>query len=242
MSTRPAGVSLDVEYWRGKIKLRELLENLVDGRTTSGLEKALVRAESSEKHRLQATLLRNFNKVVKSMKSMAECNLQRVPLSEIEQYMEVVTAEGVALPMVMQRDLLQRRTHELVAECRYKELFQCMNPWEPGVVFDWRFPALAGIEEADALSKLKTFESVIVEQVLLDKIFKGEEGKMHVEHLCQEASVVCGLLMCSCWMRSSPKCTETMSASGSLWPPCWAAPWSSVARILFFGVGGGGWA
>ena len=183
---------MDVEHWRIKIKLDELLRQEVDGRTTSGLEKAVLRAEASDNDRIAATLLRNFNKVVKSLKSMAESNLQKIPWSEVEQYMEVVNSEGLALPMSMQHSLLQRRTRELVAECRYKELFQCMNPWEKVSEFDWRRPELSGVQGADSFSKLKTFEKLIVEQVLMDKLYKGEEGRAQVLVLCEEALAQCG--------------------------------------------------
>ena len=181
---------MDVEYWRLKIKLPDLLCQAVDGRTTSGLEKALARAEESDEDRIAATLLRNFNKVVKALKSMAESNLQRLPLTEVEQYMEVVNSEGLTLPKHMQLALLSRRTRELVAECRYQELFQCMNPWVTEASFDWRSPRLAAVNEADALDKLKTFEKLMVEQVLMDKIYKGDEGKSHVSLLCDEAMSV----------------------------------------------------
>ena len=105
--------------------------------------------------------------------------------------MEVVSGEGLSLPKYMQQSLLSRRTRELVAECRYKELLQCMNPWEAGSRFDWRNPCLSAVDEADVLDKLKTFEKLMVEQVLMDKIYKGDEGKAHVLQLCGEAMAVC---------------------------------------------------
>eukprot|EP00971_Amphidinium_carterae_P320320 6367456-Amphidinium_carterae.1 len=174
------GLLQELEKWKAKLSPTQVLTGDYDGRTISGLEKAVQKFEGSDKANKDVTgfcLLKNYFKLVLKLKWLCCNDLTTVDLQELHTHLEACEAENIVLPMDMMKSLLTRRTSQLQSECKYKELILVLNPFaQQGARFDTKKPLLSDIH-TDANTKMATYEDKLFEKVLADKIKDGIEGK-----------------------------------------------------------------
>ena len=146
----------DVDKWKRKIDLCELLAREVDGRTTNGLFKAIERLPTKGPEIMMYSVLRNFGKLVRVCKNLGESNVARMPQQELDAALQVLKDESVPIPDVLKKDLLSRRCNALMEAGKYRELLSAMNPYLPMSEFDLFHPTLSGLA-AEQPAKVSTW-------------------------------------------------------------------------------------
>ena len=169
----------DVEGWKIRIPLVKLLRKDVDGRTVNGLEKLVPRLEADKDKVMQASLCKNYLRLVLAGKVLIEGDLVTMDFKELETQMLILQDEIPGWPINIQSQLLERRCNTQMAEARFQELFHTMNPFAVEAKFDWRAPRLCDLD-ASSTKKMVTFMDVIMEKLLVQWISKGEEGAGHI--------------------------------------------------------------
>ena len=157
----------------------KVLRKEVDGRTVSGMEKAQERMRASEDQRMTAAILANFIKPVKTAQRLVETKISSIPADELRDMLQILQQHKASLPPPIQRDLLRRRTGELVKEQRWEELLSVVNPFSPEQAWDPFYPSLCAIENSMA-NKLKTYGKLVIETLMCDWVSQGEAAASQV--------------------------------------------------------------
>eukprot|EP00971_Amphidinium_carterae_P331884 6465706-Amphidinium_carterae.4 len=187
------GLSREVEKWKSRIDLSKLLKGDVDGRSISGLEKCIAKLEECtdpNKDKQTLCVLNNFMKLIDKLKLFSKASIINMETKDLNEYLELIKAESVELPISMKRDLLRRHTTRLEKEMKHAELLNMLNPFtESSEPFDPFHPMLVQVD-VDASKKLKTYEEQVFEQLLVDWISQGDDKKEQVLRFCQQALAI----------------------------------------------------
>ena len=103
-----------VATWKEHVPIESVLSGEADGRSVSGMTKAVERMKAADTDRMAASMLGNYNRIIKTAQKFAEVDIQSMNEDELEETLQVLEQESVAIPERIQRDLLKRRTTELL--------------------------------------------------------------------------------------------------------------------------------
>ena len=159
-----------------------------DGRTVSGLQKRVTRLteddenenkEKSEDTRMVLSILSNYLKVVRMCEAFATSNIRTMEASLLKETLEVFQAEQVTLPLRMMKDLVRRRSEELVKAEKWQELLQATVPFNEPSAFDPLNPVLSSLP-CDTKSKVMNWAGLIFQRLMVDWIKLGQAGSGRV--------------------------------------------------------------
>eukprot|EP00971_Amphidinium_carterae_P296705 5894053-Amphidinium_carterae.4 len=187
----PEGAMDQLSLWKGRLDPYKVLLNDYDGRSVTGLDRAVKRNDEGSENKLESALLKNFFKLVQVCQKVSTADLQKTSEDDLNNWLQALRNEGQALPYTIQSQLLYRRSMQLLAEKKYPQLLTCINAFTETTTFDPFCPCLSGVESSNVEQRLSTFREMVVEKLLLSLIKKGAAGASEV---CTVAKLVMGLL------------------------------------------------
>ena len=127
-----AGGMKEVEKWAKKLKLREILWGETDGRSVSGMEKALARMDEKDEDRMAVANLKALCKSVKLCQYLCKAPIRTMPQEELVASFTELETHQVPLSESMMSAILTRKTQELMDAGDMQGLLDCMNPFVGG--------------------------------------------------------------------------------------------------------------
>ena len=169
-----AGGMAEVQKWTSKLPLKGLLAGETDGRSVSGMEKALLRMDEKDEDRMAVANLKSLCKLVKLCQHLCKAPIRTMPQDELDVSFQQLEAAKVELPEAMMSALLTRRIGLLVEAGDMSSLLECMNPFAaaPDAGFDFRKPVLRAVSN-DLRARLDFYNKTIFEKVVLDMMKAG---------------------------------------------------------------------
>eukprot|EP00971_Amphidinium_carterae_P352134 6492445-Amphidinium_carterae.5 len=205
-----------LQYWKNHINIGQVLDGKQDLRSVTGLKRAVTRRMASKT--VEGTLLNNFLKLVQACVQLGPNLLATVCDAELFKTIEQLEQEDIALTRGFQERLLLRRVAQLVAEHKFAEVIDCLNPWAR-LAFDWKRPTLAGIHDEQGSSKLNTFKSVLFNEVFCKLILEGQPKGDTVKALSQQClSIVDSVDL----VAMDSAAAKTLSECETVWKALWA--------------------
>ena len=152
----------------------KILSGNYDGRSRSGLEKAIERMEAKDNPDvMQITIFKNLLKRVRLLIHLQESNLLTMDAEELRGCLDSLVAEEAEIPVQFQKRLLTRRARDLKLEGNHVKLLEILNPFVCADVFAVHDPCLAALQLEEA-HKVKTFNEMIFEQLVMSWIGQGQ--------------------------------------------------------------------
>eukprot|EP00971_Amphidinium_carterae_P102211 2023397-Amphidinium_carterae.3 len=105
-----------LSMWKGRLDPYKVLQNDYDGRSVTGLERAVKRNDEGSENKLEGALLKNFFKLVQVCQKVATANLQTTPEDLLNDWLQSLRNEGQVLPYSIQSELLYKRSMQLLVE------------------------------------------------------------------------------------------------------------------------------
>ena len=170
-----AGGMAEVKKWSDKLIFTELLQGDTDGRSVSGMEKALARMEEKDDDRMAVANLKSLCKLVKLCQHLSKTPIRSMPEEELQVSFSQLATEQIPLPEAMMSGLLTRKGTQLVEAGEMGALLDCMNPFvaPPASGFSFNAPVLSAIS-SDQRARLDYYNKMIFEKIVLDMVKAGE--------------------------------------------------------------------
>eukprot|EP00971_Amphidinium_carterae_P228981 4542389-Amphidinium_carterae.3 len=179
----------DVESWRVKLPVQALLDATVDGRRTTALGKSAVSYMQKEPL-TRGPLLTTYHSVCKAAVALANVDTvgslsTDVLVKNIHLCLKEVTLEGI--PQKVLEILLTRKAETFLTQLRISELVGITHPFKQGSTFDLQNPRLQDLplKGGAAGVKLRIFQEIIFEKLLLPLLAKGESGSEDMLKVCK---------------------------------------------------------
>eukprot|EP00971_Amphidinium_carterae_P351200 6491970-Amphidinium_carterae.1 len=168
-----------LSHWKQKIDLNRVMENAIDKRSINGLRQAELRCKDQE----TKDLLHNFVRLVEACQQLNPEKFPQTTDGELKRVLDVLEDNDVAIPPSVRHSLILRRTTRLMAEKKYAELVDCVNPFKVEA-FSTKEPSIAGLEAADGDRRIGTFKRIVFNEVLSKMLRKGAEEEEAVKAFC----------------------------------------------------------
>eukprot|EP00971_Amphidinium_carterae_P327594 6459024-Amphidinium_carterae.3 len=162
--------------WKERLDPMKVLTNQYDGRSVTGLERAVKKREQEDDKGMETVLQKNFLRLVHVCQRLHCTDLQKVPDDDLNSMLQALQNESQGLPRGMQVQLLLRRSTKLLEKHEYSDLLACINPFTQPGPFDPFSPCVSGVEGSTREQRMSTFKEMIVEKLLIDLIKKGAPG------------------------------------------------------------------
>eukprot|EP00971_Amphidinium_carterae_P291502 5786832-Amphidinium_carterae.1 len=179
MPIRSGGNSL-LSKWQTQAPLAHALDGKLDGRSLSGLRKAVGRLKDNTTFPIIASKLTTYLKQVETALSISPKLMATKSDTDLEEALLMLTSDGVTFTPASQEALLKRRVAKLMAEKSYLQLIPIISPWGTEE-FNAREPKLCALSEGN---KMAAFQKVIFQDVLMAVLVTGVEGAPMVSNLC----------------------------------------------------------
>jgi hypothetical protein len=150
------------------------MDGTLDGRTVNGLKRAVSRLSTSKVDLADATLLRNYLKLVVVAQQLAPSAMQNLSAEDMHSCVATMAAEGAALPPHVKSELVVQKISELMEKGAHEEMMRIISPWEQGE-FDYLDPRLGCL--GDAMEhKLRIFQKLIFNDIIIAKLLLGAQA------------------------------------------------------------------
>lgn len=150
------------------------MDGSLDGRTVNGLKRAVSRLSSTKVDLADATLLRNYLKLVLVAQQLAPSAMQSLSSEDMHRCVATVAAEGAALPPHVKSELVVGKISELMETGQHQEMMAIISPWEPGE-FDYLNPRLGCLGDSME-NKTSIFQKLIFKDIIIPKIMQGAQA------------------------------------------------------------------
>ena len=144
------------------------------------------RLELDKDHRMAASVLKNYHSLLKLCETLYLSNLLHVEAEELANSLTVLAENEIELPQKMKQDLVQRRSNELVAAGKFKELLAVTNPFEEVSTFQPASPKLSAMP-IDIRSKVATRSEIVFSTLVVDWVLQGSAGSKELFQFCHLA-------------------------------------------------------
>ena len=168
-----------------KLELSKILDKDYDGRSVSGLEKAIARKQLSGKEMQEVSVMKNLLKVVKMCEHLV-ASVASMDAGELLQCLSILEQEEIQPPVSFQKQLLARKAQELRLGEQFVELMRVMNPFSENDGFNMYKPMLCCIA-VDEQQKVRTYNETIMEQLVLQWIAEGEKSSQKLLQFARHA-------------------------------------------------------
>eukprot|EP00971_Amphidinium_carterae_P347054 6488871-Amphidinium_carterae.2 len=162
-----------------RIELKKCMDGSIDRRTTNGLVQAINRCTCEDTQ----DVLRTFQRLVKACLAVSPENFKQLKDSEIKENLDIIEDNGEPLLPAVQHSLILRHINKLLAERRYVELMEVLNPWKTEV-FNTKKPCLAGLPPDDGERRIGTFKKTMFTDIFSKLVKAGDTEATTVRDLC----------------------------------------------------------
>eukprot|EP00971_Amphidinium_carterae_P351493 6492140-Amphidinium_carterae.2 len=170
----PALAIGNIETWKARLPLTEIMDKgIKDRRTFKGLRARLEKLEKAESE--ERPLWANFVSRVETAEQLQKSSLTQYSDNELFKMLSHMDLEGATLPTSLKAKVIQRYANHKLANKQWSKLVACMNPFEH-TVWDNGAPAVSALDAAPE-TKLSTFESIYMRNVVIPLLSKGEAGQ-----------------------------------------------------------------
>ena len=166
-----------VMMWKNKIPLSKVMDGNADGRSITGLKKAVQRSATSGLT-TEACMLKNYLKHVVLAQQLAPQCVGSLPTGELHAMVATMVGEQATLPGHLKAILVTRRVTDLMEKKRDQELMTAISPFEVGE-FDSLNPKLGCLQDTMG-AKLVTFQNLIFKEIIVERILQGAHGADHL--------------------------------------------------------------
>jgi hypothetical protein len=163
--------------WKNKIPLSKVMDGTADGRSISGLKKAVHRLASSGLT-TEACMLKNYLKHVLLAQQLSPQSVGTLSTGELHAMVATMVGEEATLPGHLKALLVTRRVSDLMEKKKDEELMIAISPFEVGE-FDSLNPKLGCLQDTMG-AKLVTFQNLIFKEIIVNRILQGAHGANHL--------------------------------------------------------------
>ena len=125
-------------------------------------------------HMAEVTALRNFQRYVQIADRIKLNSVASTCQVELDDGLRKLMPEVDAWPVRYQHALLRKRVHVLLAKQDWKLLIEIIDPYKSPHGFDPLLPTMPALQDG-TIQKVKVFEAVLFQSVLLPLVFAGAE-------------------------------------------------------------------
>ena len=177
----------ELEKWTAKLTPYDVLDDNYDGRTASGMRKALARMETADEDRVATSMLANFEKLISALELVKAKHVLKLEEKELDKGLTIIEEEGIAVPPDFKKQLLHRRAQKLKEQGQFMELIKVMNPFGCAKSeFRLRFPTLSTLPVPE-VDKAVTYNEVVMQSVVIDLIKAGSSSSEKLLQLARDA-------------------------------------------------------
>jgi hypothetical protein len=153
------------------------MDGSADGRSISGLKKAVHRLASSGLT-TEACMLKNYLKHVLLAQQLSPQYVGTLCTGELHAMVATMVSEEATLPGHLKALLVTRRVSDLMEKKKDQELMMAISPFEVGE-FDSLNPKLGCLQDTMG-AKLVTFQNLIFKEIIVERILQGAHGADHL--------------------------------------------------------------